>query len=312
MVSKEDYNRIKTLIYCNARHLEICLWKYYFEEGKKEDVILALQNYQNEDGGFGNALEPDNWNPNSTPYTTMHAISILKEVEFVDLTHPIYQGILKYLSSGSDLLEQGWRFNVPSNNLCPHAPWWDYNEEANKSESIGITAGIVAFVLKYVEHNTSIYERCIELAKYLCDKLMGEDNLGDMGIYGLIELVQVLEEVKMPEFDYELLQARLHTKVKNSIEHDISKWQYYGVRPSNYITSPQSIYYMENKEIVEQELTYLEDTLPENDLWGITWTWFNHNEEYSKEFAISENWWKSIKAIEKLRYLRAFGQIDVK
>ena len=80
MMSKDTYYMIKTWVYRNARNIELSLWKYYFECGSKEDVISALSFYQNEDGGFGNALEPDNWNPNSTPYTTLNAISILKDI----------------------------------------------------------------------------------------------------------------------------------------------------------------------------------------------------------------------------------------
>jgi hypothetical protein len=31
--------------------------------------------------------------------------------------------------------------------------------------------------------------------------------------------------------------------------------------------------------------------------------------KYAKEFAISENWWRSYKAIEKLLFLRNYGQL---
>lgn len=97
---------------------------------------------------------------------------------------------------------------------------------------------------------------------------------------------------------------------ENSIETDVSKWAYYGVRPSNYIIGPQSACYEDNKEIVEKELDYLEQTLPENGVWGITWTWFDNNEKYAKEFAISENWWKAAAAVDKLVLLKNFGRLE--
>lgn len=102
MLQKKSYNMIRTWVYRNARNIELSLWKYFFENGSKEDVLSALSYYQNEDGGFGNALEADNWNPNSTPYTTLYAINILNDIEFTDLNHPIYKGILKYLNSEKD------------------------------------------------------------------------------------------------------------------------------------------------------------------------------------------------------------------
>jgi len=310
MISKSTHSEIKTWIYRNGRDLELSLWKYHFENGTKEDVISALSYYQNEDGGFGNALEPDNWNPNSTPYTTLNAISILKEIEFVDLNHPIYKGILNYLYSEKDLMEYGWRFCVPANDNYPHAPWWNFEEESNLTESIGVTARLSVFVLNYADKSSILYQKAAALVKSLISKLPADSNFGEMGIGGYVELLEAMKELNLGEYDYNSLQLKVKELVKNSIENDIAKWKDYGVRPSNYIKSPQSIYYEDNKVIVESELNYLMDTLPQNNIWEITWTWFDNNEKYSKEFAISENWWKANKAIEKLCFLKTFSCIE--
>lgn len=311
MISNKVFCEIKAWVYRNAREIELNLWKYYFEDGTKDNVISALTYYQNADGGFGHALEPDNWNTNSTPYTTLHAINILKDIEFKDLSHPIYQGILNYLHSEKDLMEYGWRFSVPTNDNFPHAPWWNFSEEENLKESIGLTAELSVFVLRYADKSSVLYQKVITLVKKLIDNLMSENEFGDMGIGGYIELIQAINELEIGDYDYNCLQKKMNELVKNAIEHDISNWQYYGVRPSDCIRNPQSIYYNENKTIVEKELIYLVESKPENSVWGITWTWFGNNEKYAKEFAISENWWKVIKGIEKLRFLKNFGYIQV-
>ncbi|MGB4658664.1 MAG: hypothetical protein WBI07_05770 [Mobilitalea sp.] len=310
MISIKTYSEIKTWIYRNGRDVELSLWKYHFEKGTKEDVISALSYYQNEDGGFGNALEPDNWNPNSTPYTTLNAISILKEIEFVDIKHPIYKGILSYLYSEKDLMEYGWSFCVPANDNYPHAPWWNFKEEMNYIESIGVTSGLSVFTLKYADKSSLLYQKAAALVKNLIDNLLTGSSFGDMGIGGYVDLIEAMKELNFSEYNYNSLQLKVKELVKHSIESDIVKWKDYGVRPSNYIKSPQSIYYEDNKEIAKSELNYLMDTLPQNKVWGITWTWFDNNEKYSKEFAISENWWKVIKAIEKLCFLKNFGCIE--
>ncbi|WP_310603363.1 hypothetical protein [Anaerosporobacter sp.] len=310
MLTKQTYDRIKTWVYRNARDFELSLWKYYFENGSKEDVISALSYFQNEDGGFGNSLEPDNWNPNSTPYTTLYAINILKDIEFTDLSHPIYEGILKYLYSEKDFMEYGWRFCVPTNDNFPHAPWWNFSEEANVIESKGVTMGLSVFVLKYADKSSSLYQKVTALVKELLNKLVIDERFGEMGIGGYIDLVDVLKELNFGEYDYTLLEERIKNLIKNSIEKDTSKWQYYTVRPSKYITSPQSIYYNENKDIVETEMKYLIETLPQDDVWGITWTWFDNNEKYSKQFAISENWWKAVRVIENMILLKNFDFLE--
>ena len=63
--------------------------------------LAALKAFQNEDGGFGHALEPDCFNPNSSPIQTWKAIVHLEEIGIDDPDHEIIQGILRYLDSGA-------------------------------------------------------------------------------------------------------------------------------------------------------------------------------------------------------------------
>lgn len=80
----------------------------------RETVMEILGLYQNEDGGFANTLDPDNWSRESSPYTTMIAVSILRTCGLTDKEHPIVQGIIRFLDSGVHCSEDGWHFTVPS------------------------------------------------------------------------------------------------------------------------------------------------------------------------------------------------------
>lgn len=57
-LSKQEFIEIDKWIHLNARELELKIWDYHFGRASKEDVILALMHYQNNDGGFGNTLAP--------------------------------------------------------------------------------------------------------------------------------------------------------------------------------------------------------------------------------------------------------------
>lgn len=299
-LKEQYYEEIRQWIYRNGRQIEISLWKFHFEDGSVDNVLSALEVYQNIDGGFGHALEADNWNPDSSPYTTLYAINILESIGFFNKNHKICQGIMKYLESGRHFENDQWLFSIPSNDMYPHAPWWAYNQDANKIEGTGLTAELIAFALEYFDEESEIYKKSLNFVKSILDKLMNADDHGEMGIAGYLVLVDKLKTLGITVGDLDRIQNKLRKQIQDSIEHDISKWKYYGVRPSNYIISPDSPYYEENKDIVEKELDYIIQTKPEDDVWGITWTWFDNNEKYAKEFAISENWWKSCKAIEKL------------
>ena len=61
------YHRARRFVYKNARPLELAKWQYHFENGSREAVLETLACYQNTDGGFGYGLEPDYWNPHSSP-----------------------------------------------------------------------------------------------------------------------------------------------------------------------------------------------------------------------------------------------------
>jgi hypothetical protein len=78
--------------------------------------------------------------------------------------------------------------------------------------------------------------------------------------------------------------------------------------PLEFITSPNSRFYEENKREVEDALDIIIDQRPAGGIWSIPWEWYN-GDKYLKAFAISENWWKSFKALEKLLLLKNFGRL---
>jgi hypothetical protein len=58
-LSKYRFEQAKIFLNSKARKLERALFEFEFENGSKENVVDELKAYQNEDGGFGNGLEPD-------------------------------------------------------------------------------------------------------------------------------------------------------------------------------------------------------------------------------------------------------------
>lgn len=287
----------------NCRELELSIWNYLFYGCDKMKVVNALMYYQNKDGGFGKAVEPDNFNPNSVPYATLYVINILKKIEFFDMDHPIYQGIKKYLDS-----KEEWTFTIKSNDLYPHAPWFNYNEEYNKTESIGISLGMCSFIIEYYNESKK-YNFVMNEVKRLIG-LIDSNNIGDMGAFGYFSLIEALEKKSILGYDYKELKKIIIKKVNSTIQRDPKLWTSYGYRPSDCIKDENSELYIGNEEIVNVELDYLVDTLPINDVWPITWNWFDNMNKYLKEFHLDENWYKAIKAIEKVSFLKNFKRIE--
>ncbi len=53
---KDLFESAEEFIWKNARLLERRLFDFHFRSGSSQAVLSALRAYQNEDGGFGNAL----------------------------------------------------------------------------------------------------------------------------------------------------------------------------------------------------------------------------------------------------------------
>jgi hypothetical protein len=307
-LSKEDYTEIRSFVYRNARPLEFALWQYHFEDGSKNPVLYALMQYQNADGGFGNAIEPDNWNPESTPYSANYVIEILREMDFMEIEHPIYQGIFRYLENTAYQGDNGWFFSVPENDFYPHAIWWQYNHEGNeKNQNIGITASLSGFILRYLNSVTELYDTAMKYADMLLNRLKSDDSFGDMGILGYCDLYKDLQAAGLQSrFDLDFLECKTRELIKKHF-HEY-RWNYHqdmaGVLPN-----PSVYYYSGYEQAVSDALDELIEIRHEKGVWNIPWQWYDDG-KYTKEFAISENWWKSTKAIEKLLFLKAYGRLS--
>jgi len=303
---KCDYNSIRNWMYRNARPLDIARWKYHFENGNKDEVITALLAYQNSNGGFGHGLEADSWNPNSSPIQTCTACELLFEID-CSKDEPIIKSILEYLESGLDFDGEVWFAEIPSNNNYPHAPWWTYNDDLKEEWGYNPTASIIAFILCYGNKDTSIYKIAQDIAKKAIEKYMSMPNVISMHESSCyIRLLNSLESMNIDYiFDISTFKSKLAEDVNATIEQDPKKWNTtYCATPSYFIDSPNSPFYIYNKEAMDTELDLLISSRNTEGVWNITWTWGS----YEKEFAISENWWKANLVIKNLRLLIEFDR----
>ena len=301
------YQKTQKWIYRHARPLDIARWQYHFENGSKDNVIKVLSFYQNIDGGFGHALEPDSWNPNSAPIQTWVATEILREIEVTDQSCTVIQGILKYLASGADFNDHSWSNTVISNNEYPHAPWWHAESESSCKTDYNPTACLAGFGLVFAKKNSQVYKICKRIAQEATEAYLKGGLLDDMHtVLCYIRLMEYCEKIDEQVIDLEALKAKLREQVSYSITKDTSIWETsYICRPSQFFNTRESIFYETNQKIAEYECEYILKTQLDDGTWDITWSWNN----YPEEWAISKNWWKANSAILNYLYLRGFERV---
>src|SRR5580658_2107833 len=119
MAAKKE--RAALFLTTNSRLLEQLRFSFLFQGGPPEPIVAALRAYQNEDGGFGHALEPDLRGPESEPVPIWTALGIYDEVGW--LTPPIATPILRCLE-GMSTPKGAVPFVLHDAIKNPHAPWW--------------------------------------------------------------------------------------------------------------------------------------------------------------------------------------------
>jgi len=215
-LSLDDYRKLRRLVYRGANTLIFTEWRCAFENGNPENALSVLACYQNEDGGFGHALEANCWNPNSSPYMTSFAISIINGINytFTDRNHPVLRGILKYLSSGAYATETGWlgMADIPSNNDYSHAPWFRYDPTAKP----GMTdpKNIVGFILKYGEKDSALYQKALKIE----ETIPKDKPIPDLSGY---DPTQFICWAPMPTDIVDSLDNPMYPKYKDLVEAEL-------------------------------------------------------------------------------------------
>jgi len=303
--TKTHIEVISGWMYRKSRPLDLARYQYHFENGNKEDVIEILKHYQNSDGGFAHALEPDCWNPNSSPIQTWYATEIIKEINGLPKEHEIIKGILKYLSSGESFSNGFWYNTIETNNEYPHAFWWTHKKDSENSKSYNPTINLAGFVLKYADKGTMIYDLAAKIVKQGFQDLLADEIDIDMHtILNFLRCYEYCKEVTLDfSFEKDKIQIKLKELIDDSLEKDFSKWKNeYVCMPSQYNLSPDSEFYKNNETICKYETKFICENFDKNDMWKINWSWSDYKEEWS----ISKIWWISNKIIINLLYLKSF------
>ena len=262
------YQSARTFIYRNARPLDLAQFRFHFEGGSMSDVLLALSAYQNPDGGFGHALEPDCWNPASSPIQTWEATETLHRMGHPPEAEEIAQNILRYLESGRDGNEGGWFNSIPSNNDHPHAPWWQAVDGLKADDNP--TACLAGFMLLYADQGSTARQKARRIAREACRRLMATDDLRDMHLIAcyirMSEYMRMAEETAL--LDMRAAADKLRALVSDSITRDTDEWRAgYVCRPSQFFTAKESPFYEDNKDIAVFEAQWIIDTqLPDGSM----------------------------------------------
>ena len=307
MMSREAFSRAAEYLRREARPLEKALFEYNFGGGSRTQVLAALVPYQNADGGFGNALEPDMRAPASTVIATTFALAILREIGADEETSGL-PAALAYLVDAYDVEKERWPIISPGVEEAPHAPWWDY--EASRESFRGFWANPRASVVGYLwQYRKLVPSPFVEeaLRSAVADLMAYAQH---MEMHDLVCFVDLLETPALPEETFGDLLDRLRRAAARSTVTDPAEWNGYNLKPLTVVRSPDTpLAAAFAPAIIEANLDYLLASQGEDGTWRPNWSW---------EFVDGAAWataareWTGVLTLRNLQTLRAFGRIEIK
>lgn len=285
-----------SLIKEKGRLLDYYLINNLIVDSRKE-VLKELLKYQNTDGGFGNALEPDVQMPYSSVLATNIAISILEEIEYSD--NKLLTTICNYYITQFDSEVRMFKFVSSKVDEYPHAIWWNYDNQ----KSFGYfnpTPEVLGFLLKHRNlHNFDIeneIEYCIE--KIFSDYLEVKD---EHSLYSIIKLYNKLDESNQSKIILVIEQS-----IKSIITVSKDKWREYSPQPYKLLTRDMDIF--EEYELeYSDNLNFILDSISADLVWYPEWEWYQQNEVFEK---IVKFQWMGYITYERIKLLLRENRIE--
>jgi hypothetical protein len=146
-----DLDRILDFINSHARLLDRRRAELAVGAGDPEAALRVLAGYQNADGGFGWALEPDLRAPTSQPVAALHAFEVFEEV--APVTSPLAARLLDWLDAVA-LPGGAIPFALPGTASAGSAPMWESADTA--SPSLHMTAVVLGIARRVARHDPAV------------------------------------------------------------------------------------------------------------------------------------------------------------
>ena len=307
-LGQEALGRACQFLVTQARPLERALFEHRFEGATVDGALAELARFQNEDGGFGQALEPDLRTPSSSALATGIGLRMLIELR-CPVDHPMVRKAVAYLIATYDDKAQVWQATSPDTNSFPHAPWW-HDEDGSlarlfddfriipRALIVGSLHHFSALVpMNWLDGITEETVRYIEMVEVL----------GEGGGSDLEYAISLAKAENLPQYYAARLKTRIQKAIPATVVRDPTKWRSYCVTPLRIVPSPKSI----GADLIQDELQMNLDyqiahQTPEGT-WDPTWCW---GDSYPEVWEQAKLEWRGHLTLEAVTQLRAFGRIE--
>lgn len=299
-LTQEQFSKSYDFLLTRARPLEKAMFRFEFEQGSATDVLKELERFQNNDGGFGRALEPDIRLPDSSAIATTMALKYISRLQLPELPLMVIKA-LQYLLKTFDHEHLLWKAVPESVEHFPRAMWWEY-PTLEKSEQYW--ANPTAEILGYLYEFPGIVPDDLRdtLTRKAFQKL---DNRSEpLEMHDLLCYLHLAERLPA-ELQYDFY-TRLDPHVRSVVAVEPEEWRNYSLQPIQVAPSPEAHYYPLFQSAIKENLDFLIANQDDDGFWDPTWEWGRFEEDWQR----AKEEWRGVLTLENLRVLRAYGRIE--
>jgi len=302
ILTAENFNRAREFVNTKARPVDKALFAYTFGKGEPDAVWDAIDEFSNQDGGFGHGMEPDCRLPASSVLGTITAFPYLIQTN-APADHPLVRAGIQYLIDAYDHHLKGWHMLPPEVNEHPRASWWNYDPEKAGKDLLehwsNPSAAVVANLHRYSESVPSdllqeVTGRAMSILEAISGKFEGNDYLP------FIELAEALSEPRST-----IVWEGLKRHARAAIVTDPTKWTDYNIRPLWAVPEPASPLMEVLAGSAHAHLDFEIDRQQPDGSWHPFWSWG----QFEAEWEVAKVEWQGQLTVKLLRSLKAFGWI---
>jgi len=305
VLSPTSQQRARAFVMTHARPLERAIYAVEFEDGPVDAVWSALAAFQNADGGFGHALEPDFRIPASSALATTTGLQVLREYG-APSSHPLVEGSMSYLLATYDAANQVWPIIPPYDAAIPHAPWWGYSDDTADGWG-GYRFNPTAEVVGYLHDYADLVPDALRGSLTDVTLMRVERAVDEMQVFDLHCCARLVATTALPPAARERLQGLLSPVVDRLVVTDASEWHKYVMAPLELIDGPDAPFADRPAAAVQENLDYVVAHQAASGAWEPAWTW---GPAFPEVWPKAKAEWAGVITIRMLKILKRFGRLE--
>ncbi len=301
-LTQEAFQSAKNFIMDQGRELDQRRFEFHFEAGSDDDVLTALRSYQNDDGGFGNSLEPDIRTSASSAIATTVGFQVLREIR-APAEHTLVRKGIEYFLATYNKSRRVWQIIPPEVEEAPHAPWWNYEDSAENFGQFLVNprAEIVGYLHEFSDRVPT------QLLKQLITAVLEhlESRPDKMEMHDILCFAKLAETETLP--NRKEVWEKLARAAAPRIARNADQLTGYVLKPLWLVSSPESPLATEFKEEVEMNLDFEIEQQGGDGSWSPNFSW---GDQHPETWQIAKKEWQSRFTVDTLKTLRDFGRIE--